>query len=205
MAVVCFRCVEAMYGTSPDVVETSIWTYTGYYSSVIPFVWDPKTKQRQRMPLQQIVMSMVEILCFFVALSVVLSFLIQYEYQPFDDPVPLTELTLTTDMVSPGHLLNSYCHAGKLEKIALVQCEVDGTCVVGNLMFVIAQLLPSPLEVLVYLTLKTGFDLTAFGENVKGFATEKIFDAPFVKSRTPTEFWTKRWNLIIHPLLKVCE
>ena len=32
---VCFRCVEAMYGTSPDVVELSIWNYCGYYSSLV--------------------------------------------------------------------------------------------------------------------------------------------------------------------------
>jgi hypothetical protein len=61
------------------------------------------------------------------------------------------------------------------------------------------------VEVLLYLTLKTGFELTAFGENMKGYATETIFDAPFTKSRTATEFWTKRWNLMIQRFLKVCE
>lgn len=105
-----------MYGTSPDVVETSIWTYTAYYSSIAPFVWDPKTKLRRKMNPQQIVMSLFEIAGYFVAVSLVLSFLIQYdEYKPFDDPVPLTEITFSTDMVSPGHVLNSYCHASKLE------------------------------------------------------------------------------------------
>jgi len=61
------------------------------------------------------------------------------------------------------------------------------------------------IVVLLYFALNTMFELNAFGENVaKGFATETIFDAPLTKSKTPTEFWTKRWNHMIHLLLKVC-
>ena len=48
------------------------------------------------------------------------------------------------------------------------------------------------------------FELNAFSENAKGFATKTIFDAPLTKSKTPTEFWTKRWNHMTHLLLKVC-
>jgi len=56
---------------------------------------------------------------------------------------------------------------------------------------------------LVYGTLKTGFELTAFNENIKGFDTPQLFDHPLTKSRTPSEFWTKRWNRLTQPLLKV--
>jgi len=35
LSCVCFRCIEAMYGTSPDVVESSIWNYCLYYSSPV--------------------------------------------------------------------------------------------------------------------------------------------------------------------------
>jgi hypothetical protein len=55
------------------------------------------------------------------------------------------------------------------------------------------------------LTLKTGFEATGFAENLKGFATDTIFDHPFFKSRSPTEFWTQRWNLMIQRFLKVCK
>lgn len=65
------------------------------------------------MTAQQILVALVDVLLHFTAVSIVLSILIHYRYMPFDDPVPLTQLTMTTDMISPGHLLNSYCHAGK--------------------------------------------------------------------------------------------
>lgn len=55
---------------------------------------------------------------------------------------------------------------------------------------------------LVYLTLKTGFELTAFGENIKGYETLTLFDSPFMKSQSPTDFWTKRWNIMIQRILK---
>lgn len=58
--------------------------------------------------------------------------------------------------------------------------------------------------VLIYFTLNNMFELNAFQENVKGFATEPLFDAPLTRSKTPTEFWTKRWNRMTHRLLQVC-
>ena len=57
--------------------------------------------------------------------------------------------------------------------------------------------------VLLYLTLENLFELDAFKEKAKGLATEKIFNSPLTKSKTPTEFWTKRWNHMTHLQLKV--
>ncbi|KAG7369048.1 membrane bound O-acyl transferase family protein [Nitzschia inconspicua] len=169
MTVVFFRCVEAMYGTSPynAVMESSLWNYCGYYSSVAPFLWDTKTKRRKQITMRNFVTSLVDILLHFLAVSVVVSLLQPYRFKPFDDPMHLTEFRISWDLLSKEHLLNSYCHA-----------------------------------VLTYLTLKAGFEATGFAENIKGFATDTIFDHPFFKSRSPTEFWTQRWNLMIQPFLK---
>jgi len=38
MTAVFFRCMEAMYGTSPDVVELSIWNYCSYYGNLVRIV-----------------------------------------------------------------------------------------------------------------------------------------------------------------------
>jgi hypothetical protein len=170
MTVIFFRCIEAMYGTSPNsgVMESSLWNYCGYYSSVAPFVWDPKTKQRKYITTSQLWSSLLDLTIHFVVVSLVLSALIHFQYRPFKDPIQLTELSISKELISKEHLLNSYCHA-----------------------------------VLTYLTLKTGFDLTAFAENIKGYATDTIFDSPLTNSRSPTEFWTKRWNLMIQRFLKV--
>ena len=35
MTSIFFRCLEAMYDTSPNVVELSIWNYCGYYGNVV--------------------------------------------------------------------------------------------------------------------------------------------------------------------------
>ena len=172
MTVICFRCIEAMYGTTAqkDVIESSLSNYCTYYSSVAPFIWDSKTKKRKHITFQQLILNFIEILLYFIAVSLVVSILKPHNYKLFqDDPVPLTTLTVSMDLLSMKHLVNSYCYA-----------------------------------ILLYLTLKTGFDITAFGEQIKGlYATDTIFDSPFLLSKTPTEFWTKRWNLMIQRFLKV--
>lgn len=42
----------------------------------------------------------------------------------------------------------------------------------------------------------------ALAENVKGFYTQPIFHNPLFTSRTPSEFWGAKWNMMIHRILK---
>jgi hypothetical protein len=170
MTVICFRCIEAMYNTSPDVVETSIENYIAYYSSIVPFVWDSKTKERKKITASELISSFVGILVFFTATSLLLSFLMYTNYRPFDSPVRLDGMEWSIDLLTPAHIGNAYFHV-----------------------------------LLLYCTLKTGFDLTAFGENLKGVASQKIFDSPFVGTRSLTDFWTNRWNRMIQQVLKVSK
>jgi len=167
MSVIFFRCIEAMYGTSPDVVELSISNYCGYYSSLMPYVWSSKTKRREKPTGAQLLRIFMERMFNFLACSLVLSIMIHYDYKPFEDTVEWTKLTVTKDLLSLGHLKNSYA-----------------------------------IIFLIYFTLNNMFELNAFQENVKGFATEPLFDAPLTRSKTPTEFWTKRWNRMTHRLLQ---
>lgn len=70
-------------------------------------------------------------------------------------------------------------------------------------MFAAANIANSYFRVwLTYCTYKLGFELTGLGEQLKGLSTLRIFNDPLTKSRTPTEFWTKRWNMMHHNLLK---
>eukprot|EP00536_Pseudo-nitzschia_multiseries_P011874 jgi/Psemu1/207218/e_gw1.430.41.1 len=164
MSIVSFRCIEAMYGTSPDVVELSIWNYCSYYANIVPYVWNTKEGKIQKITKTKLVRSFVERLLYFFALSLILSVLKHFDYKPFEDGVEFTRFSVSRDFLSRGHLLNSYF--------------------------------------LLYFTLNTLFELTAFAENLKGLATETIFDSPLTKSKTPTDFWTKRWNHMTHLLLK---
>lgn len=167
MSILCFRCLEAMYGTSPNVTESSIWNYCCYYSNMAPYVWSTKARGIEKTSGTIFFNSFIERLFNFVALSLVLSFLMHFDFEPFEDRIALTGFNVSRDLFSLGHLYNSYL-----------------------------------FTVLLYFTLNNLFELNAFGENVKGFATQKVFDSPLTKSKTPTEFWTERWNHMTHLLLK---
>lgn len=167
MSVVFFRCIEAMYGTSPPFVENSLSNYVAYYSAIVPYVWDPKTQCRQRISFAKLQSVFWEIAVAFSGVSLLLSFLRYHDYRPFPSHVPFDHYEWTWEVFSFNHIANSYLHAW-----------------------------------LIYGTLKTGFELSAFNENIKGFDTYRLFDQPFTKSRTPTEFWTQRWNMLTRPLLK---
>lgn len=168
MTSVFFRCLEAMYGTSPYVVESSIWNYCSYYGNVVPYIWNSKTGKRETTTVIQIFRSFGEQLHNLVALSLVLSVLIHFDFKPFNDTVGWTELYVSTNhFFHLGHICNSYC-----------------------------------IAILLYFALKFSFEINSFGENIKGYATPPLFDSPLTKSTTPTEFWTKRWNIMTHTFLQ---
>ena len=60
------------------------------------------------------------------------------------------------------------------------------------------------VAVLFYFGLNNLFGLGAAKVVLSGFDAKPVFDSPLTKSKTPTEFWTKRWNHMVHLVLKVC-
>jgi hypothetical protein len=58
------------------------------------------------------------------------------------------------------------------------------------------------LAVLTYLTLLFAFELTSFGDQAKGYYTKPVFSNPLFTSRSPSEFWGRKWNMMIHNILK---
>jgi hypothetical protein len=112
--VVFFRCLEAMYNTSPEVAETSLFNYLCYYSSVAPLLWDSKTKALKKITGSELLFATLEICVYFTATSVILSFLMHFNYKPFDSPVQLNQLEWSLDILSPAHIGNAYLHFGRL-------------------------------------------------------------------------------------------
>eukprot|EP00525_Craspedostauros_australis_P005110 CAMPEP_0198109034 /NCGR_PEP_ID=MMETSP1442-20131203/1048_1 /TAXON_ID= /ORGANISM="Craspedostauros australis, Strain CCMP3328" /LENGTH=428 /DNA_ID=CAMNT_0043764505 /DNA_START=47 /DNA_END=1334 /DNA_ORIENTATION=- len=55
---------------------------------------------------------------------------------------------------------------------------------------------------MLYSILFIGFNGSALSPQLQGFATVPIFTNPMLTSRSATEFWTQRWNMMIHALLK---
>ncbi|KAL7559191.1 hypothetical protein ACA910_013198 [Epithemia clementina (nom. ined.)] len=165
--IVCFRTIEAMHGTSPPVVESSVGTYIVYYSTVTHFEWDAKTKTRRKITSGEILSSLLRITYFFTAVSLWLSFMVHVNFQPMPSSIALNSFHLSWDLLSRSHLINAYC-----------------------------------LAVLTYFVLATGFELTVFGEQLKGFATKSVFDNPLFSSRSIREFWGKKWDVMIQRVLK---
>merc|ERR1712232_108176 len=58
------------------------------------------------------------------------------------------------------------------------------------------------LAVMTYFVLICGFGITNMGENFKGYKTEPTFRNPLWESKSPTDFWNHRWNLMVHNILK---
>jgi hypothetical protein len=165
--IVCLRCIEAMYDTSPATVENSLNSYIAYYTTLLQFDWDPKTGSRRKITRSEFTTSLLQLSSFLLLLSIVLSFELAYDFEPFQSRVQLENFHFNVDLLSFGHLANAYC-----------------------------------LAVTVYLTLAFGFGLTAFGEHVKGYYTKPIFFNPLFTSLSPSDFWGRKWNLMIHRMLK---
>jgi len=170
-SIVGFKCIEAMYGTPPSpAVETSVYHYMAYYTTLVPFVWDSKTNSRTKVKRMELIYTILWLFVLFHVYSLFLSYMIYHNYKPFkgdDDNVQLDQWNLTLDLISPSHMVNGY-----------LMC------------------------VLTFCNLALGFGLTALGNKLQGYSTEPIFINPLFASRTPTEFWTKRWNIMVHRLLK---
>ena len=110
--IVVFRTIEAMYDTSPPVVETSLANYVTYYTAVMHHVWDATTKTRVKITPPQLWSNIFRILQYYFLLSLSLSFMVHFDFTPFPSPVVLDEFHFNWDLIRPAHIANSYLLAG---------------------------------------------------------------------------------------------
>ena len=110
--VVGFRSIEAMYDTSPPVVEATLANYVTYYTATIQHIWDPKTKQRVKVNSRQFVNNLLRVIYYYHLLSLSLSMLIHYNFTPFESSVVMDDFHLNMDIFKPVHLANAYFLAG---------------------------------------------------------------------------------------------
>lgn len=166
--IVSYRCIEAMYDTSPHTVEYDIYTYVVYYSSLLHFQWNPNTRERRLVTMRELTGNIFSFVLTWVMLSILCSYLMFHDFQPFESPIQdVHKFHFNSDMFHFGHIMNMYL-----------------------------------LAILTYLTLSFGLEITGIGEQVKGYYTEPIFHNPLFSSRSPSDFWNRRWNNMIHTILK---
>ena len=166
-AIPFFRCLEAMYGTSPHTVEHSVRTYMEYYTALTHFEWNPKTKTRRLLTIREAWDCLVRTASHFHLLSLVVSIGLHCNFSLFDSPVVVNEYHITWDLLRPAHLANSYFMA-----------------------------------VAVFLHISTTFELASLPDNLQGYYTQPIFHNPLFCSRSPSDFWGRRWNMTIHRMVK---
>ena len=112
--VVFFRSIEAMYDTSPPVVEASLSNYAIYYTATIHHVWDPKTNSRVKVTMPVFFRNLLRVTYYFHCLSLSLSILMHFNFTPFaSSPVVLDEFHFNLDLLRPAHIANAYCLASK--------------------------------------------------------------------------------------------
>lgn len=105
--IVC-RCLEAMHGTSPPVVEFSLGNYMAYYSTMIHCYWDDAAKRRVPIKPVNAFLQFLKVAGMFVAMSILNTFLLHFNFRFFNSPVELDSFSLSWDLLHPGHLANCY-------------------------------------------------------------------------------------------------
>jgi hypothetical protein len=108
---VFFNCLEAMYGTSPPVVEKNIVMYCIYYSSPIPFCIDHKTEKLVRATRTEIKTKARDYVINVVSTFLFFSILIPMAYAPFPCPREAAAgqpISSIYNLLHWGHLLNNF-------------------------------------------------------------------------------------------------
>lgn len=113
MIAVLLRTVEAMYGTSPPLVEESLINYIEYYTAGARHLIDPKSNQRLRATNQQVATPLLRFLLYFHLNSLTLSILMHFNFTVFrNSPVVLDDFHFQVDLLHPAHLANVYMITG---------------------------------------------------------------------------------------------
>ncbi|KAL7472334.1 hypothetical protein ACHAXS_012670 [Conticribra weissflogii] len=164
-----FRCLEALYGFSPPAVEDTLWHYCIYYSSVIEFVFDEKTRLPAVASKGEVYEKGKTFAINFMFSCLLLSFMESFEYRPFHCAIEEDGKSFRLSrFIHPGHIANNFLSA-----------------------------------VSTSLTISTG--TVAFGFGICALfriRTLDVFDNPMFGSTSVSDFWGKRWNRLVHGVLK---
>jgi hypothetical protein len=167
-----FRCLEAMHGFSPPAVEARITNYMLYYGSVIEFVFDGRTNHAVRSTTAEALTKARRFLAFYLFLALLFSALEPCAYAPID----------MRPRGASGHAMEAtigdFLHPGHLANnfaVAYVThvCLHTGTLGFGSAISLLA-----------------------------GIKTMDIANNPFFSSSSPSDFWGRRWNCLVHGVLK---
>lgn len=169
-----FRCLEAMYGFSPPAVEAQITNYMLYYGSVIEFVFDGKTNHAVKSTTGEALNKARRFLAFYLFLALLFSVLEPCSYAPIGmRPRGTGDHANVMDAT-----IADFLHPGHLANNFAV-AYVTHVCIHTG-------------------TLGFGSAISLFA----GIKTLDVANNPFFSSSSPSDFWGRRWNCLVHGVLK---
>ena len=165
-----------MFGFSPHSVEKSFKNYVLYNISGVEIVFDDKTNKVVKASWLDIVSQSKSFLFNYVVSGAYLSFMRYTQYQPFDNHTNANTLSLSRLELFNG-ISDWRLTMNNLASTILIHCYLST--------------FTSALCLLVSVVLQA--------------KTCIAMNNPMLLSSSPSDFWGKRWNLIIHGCLKVGE
>ena len=185
-------CLVAIHGTLPPYVEKDLKTFILFYVAPIQFNFDSKTGQVLDSTKEHLVRSVTKTFTSATKVAVLLGLMSHYSYELF----PRKQVYKFVDLFYWGNLMNNYAMACK--------CVVFGTVVPKNWQQnLTTNHLPVLFSDMTGICLETGSRAVGtLTELITGKSVIELSDSPMTASTSPSDFWGRRWNALVHLVLK---
>ena len=171
-ALFMFRTSEAMFGFSPLGVERSLFSYLCHFAVPFELELDPKTGRPLETTREEMSTNVSLLIGSFIRVCILITLLAPSNFEPFEGRPG--EMEGDDGMIS----LMQYLRLGHL-----------GNCFLAAYMF---QLLLGLF----------GFAMSAVVQFGFGLKTNVSMRNPMLEATSPSDFWGKRWNTLVHGVLK---
>jgi hypothetical protein len=168
------RITEALSGFAPDPSQTSVWNYVMYFSCLFGMEFDPTMGTPKRVSNQFFRKRLVTLGRDFVIVSLVISVLKPYEFEFFD--------------IRTSHIAAT---VGSMEHT--LQEIFSWKHLLNN--FLVAFLISASLS-------QSSLGVSLVYNIFYGVQTYEVVLNPMLKSKSPSDFWGRRWNMLVHKGLK---
>jgi len=162
------RCLEAMFGFTPEGPKKSMLNYIIFASCFIGSRFDSTTHQPLRVSRSSTYSMLRDLIFTGLATSILMSLLAPFNYVPFEVKAVENHPYDFMNMFSVNHLMNNFI-------MALLLSVTLGHSIVGvGLLYNICYQVQ----------------------------TVKMVNNPMFTSKSPSDFWGRKWNTHIHSALK---
>jgi len=167
-----FRTMEAMYGFTPRNTTQSAISYALYYGSPMIFLFDPKADKHIKASTAHVLAHLLRFSFYLLVTGI-----LQSLFTLFPEIFP------TFGPASAERAASWYRYESLLDSTRWWESAL---CAVLFQFYLMTH----------------GEGLIFFTTLVTGKRTEQLMMNPMFESKSPSEFWGRRWNLLVHACLK---